>query len=100
MLDTNVLVHDPLCIYNFSENNIIILLLVIEELDNLKKREGMTGFHARNAAREINKLRQLGNLLEGVKLPKGGKLRIELDHMKTSSMPDGLDINKNDNKLA
>lgn len=99
VLDTNVLVHDPLSIYNFSDNNIIIPLLVIEELDNLKKRDGMLGFHARNAAREINKLRQHGNLLDGVKLSGGGILRIELDHMNTASMPDGLDLSKNDNKL-
>jgi PhoH-like ATPase len=99
VLDTNVLVHDPLSIYNFSDNNIIIPLLVIEELDNLKKRDGMLGFHARNAAREINKLRQHGNLLDGIKLPSGGTLRIELDHMNAASMPDGLDFSKNDNKL-
>ncbi|HCJ57944.1 PhoH family protein [Lutispora sp.] len=99
VLDTNVLVHDPLSIYSFSDNNIIIPLLVIEELDNLKKRDGILGFHARNAAREINKLRQSGNLLEGVKLPGGGTLRIEMDHMNADSMPDGLDLSKNDNKL-
>ncbi|MFZ5354056.1 MAG: PhoH family protein [Bacillota bacterium] len=99
VLDTNVLVHDPLCIYNFSDNNVIIPLLVIEELDNLKKRDGMIGFHARTAAREINKQRQHGNLLEGVKLPGGGKLRIELDHLSKDSIPDGLDFSKNDNKL-
>jgi PhoH-like ATPase len=99
VLDTNVLVHDPLCIYNFSDNNIIIPLLVIEELDNLKKRDGMIGFHARSAAREINRLRHNGNLLEGVSLPGGGSLRIELDHMNDAPMPDGLDLSKNDNKL-
>lgn len=39
ILDTSVLVHDPLSIYNFQENNIIIPIVCIEELDNLKKKK-------------------------------------------------------------
>ena len=78
ILDTNVLVHDPYCISNFQDNNVIIPIMVVEELDSLKKREGMLGFHARSAAKEINKLREYGSLSEGVSLPGGGILKIEL----------------------
>ena len=99
ILDTNVLVHDPYCISNFQDNNVIIPIMVVEELDSLKKREGMLGFHARSAAREINKLREYGSLSEGVKLPGGGMLKIELDHLDTIELPDGLDISKVDNKI-
>ena len=47
ILDTSVkLVHDPLSIYNFQENNIIIpIIWGLEELDNLKKKEGIIGTH-------------------------------------------------------
>jgi len=99
ILDTNVLVHDPYCISNFQDNNVIIPIMVVEELDSLKKREGMLGFHARSAAREINKLREYGSLSEGVNLPGGGMLKIELDHLDTMELPDGLDISKMDNKI-
>lgn len=99
VLDTNVLVHDPYCISNFQDNNVIIPIMVIEELDSLKKREGMIGFHARSAAREINKLREYGSLSEGVSLPGGGRLKIELDHLDTVELPDGLDLSKVDNKI-
>ena len=99
ILDTNVLVHDPYCFYNFQDNNVIIPLTVVEELDSLKKREGLLGFHARSAARELYKLREFGSLSNGVKLPNGGIVRIELDHMDRSVLPDGLDFEKNDNKI-
>ena len=99
ILDTNVLVHDPYCISNFQDNNVIIPIMVVEELDSLKKREGMLGFHARSAAREINKLREYGSLSEGVCLPGGGTFRIELDHLESIELPDGLDLSKTDNKI-
>jgi PhoH-like ATPase len=99
ILDTSVLVHDPLSIYNFQENNIIIPIVCIEELDNLKKKEGIVGYHARSAARELYKVKKMGNLHEGVKLPNGGTLKIELNHMDTSVLPDGMDLSKNDSKI-
>ena len=91
--------HDPNFIKNFEDNNIIIPIICIEELDNIKKREDIVGYHARNAAREINKVRKLGSLYNGIKLPNGGTIRIEIDHMDTSKLPDGMDITKNDTKI-
>ncbi len=38
--DTNVILHDYKCIYNFEENDIYLPLVVFEELDDSKK--GMT----------------------------------------------------------
>ena len=37
VLDTNVLLHDHKCIFNFEENDIFIPIVVLEELDNSKK---------------------------------------------------------------
>ena len=37
ILDTNVLLHDHKCIYNFQENDVIIPIIVLEELDKFKK---------------------------------------------------------------
>jgi len=99
ILDTNVLVHDPSCIFNFDDNNVIIPIICLEELDNLKKKDGLVGYHARNAARELHSVKEMGSLHEGVKLPNGGTLKIELNHMDTSVLPDGIDINKNDSKI-
>ena len=99
ILDTNVLVHDPECIHRFQDNNVIIPIAVIEELDDLKKREGLIGFQARNAAREINSLRSAGSLSEGVTLLGGGTLRIELNHVSNYPLSDSFSRSKNDNRL-
>ena len=34
VLDTNVILHDPSCIYHFTHHDIILPITVIEELDN------------------------------------------------------------------
>jgi len=99
IIDTNVMVHDPDFICNFEDNNIIIPIICIEELDNLKKREGIVGYHARSAAREINNLRKIGDLHEGVTLANGGTIRIELNNSDTSCLPNGFDMGKNDTKI-
>lgn len=98
-IDTNVMIHDPHFLEKFDDNQIIIPITCIEELDNLKKRDGMVGYHARLAARNINEMRKRGNLSEGITMPNGGKLRIEMNHMDFSHLPDGMDHNKNDNKI-
>lgn len=99
ILDTNVLIHYPGCIHTFEDNNVIIPILCLEELDNLKKKDGVLGFQAREAIREINNARRYGNIHNGVTLPCGGTLRVELNHMNPVEIPDGVDLNKNDNKI-
>jgi len=37
ILDTNVILHDPSCIHQFQDNNIVIPLAVIEEIDRFKR---------------------------------------------------------------
>ncbi|QOX64069.1 PhoH family protein [Anoxybacterium hadale] len=99
ILDTNVLIHFPGSIHTFADNNVIIPLICLEELDNLKKKEGILGYHAREAIREISNVRQYGDIRKGVKLPGGGTLRVEMNHLNPVDIPDGVDLNKNDNKI-
>jgi len=99
ILDTNVIVHDPECFYKFDDNNVIIPIVTLEELDHIKTREGMVGYHARMAARELNSLRGQGSLEKGVKLPNGGFLRVELNHMDMSVFPQGVETNHNDIRI-
>lgn len=37
VIDTNVLVHDPSSIRQFKDNEVVIPLIVLEELDGLKR---------------------------------------------------------------
>lgn len=78
VLDTNVLLHDFHCIYNFGINDIIIPIVALEELDKFKKGNDTINFMAREFTRELDKLAGSGLFNKGVSLGKGkGKLFIE-----------------------
>ncbi len=72
ILDTNVLLHDYKCIYNFEENDVIIPIVVLEELDKFKRGNDIINFHAREFTRELDKI--AGDLLLTGEIPLGGKL--------------------------
>lgn len=76
ILDTNVLIHDPNCIFKFEDNNLIIPFPVIEEIDKLKTRSDKVAKSARDVARILDSLRDGMPLQKGVKLQKGGTLKI------------------------
>ena len=99
VLDTNVLLHDPEPLFAFGTNDIILPAAVIEEIDNQKKRLDEVGRNARVVSRMLDDLRSRGRLIEGVTLPSGGRLRIELNHQMTSALPSGWDPRKTDNRI-
>lgn len=49
VLDTNVLIQAPYALQCFEENHLVLPLVVLEELDGLKKAEGERGYNARQA---------------------------------------------------
>lgn len=78
VLDTNVLLHDHKCIFNFQENDIVIPITVLEELDKFKKGNDIINYHAREFTRELDKLSDDHLFNGGAELGKGlGRLRIE-----------------------
>lgn len=99
VIDTNVMIHDPNFLYSFSDNHIIIPIIAIEELDNLKRREGLVGFNARLVAKELQYIMQKGDIQKGIELKTGGTVRVELNHLDMSWLPNGLDAGKNDTKI-
>ncbi|AVX21311.1 PhoH-like ATPase [Carboxydocella sporoproducens DSM 16521] len=78
ILDTNVLLHDPQSLFRFQEHEVVLPLLVIEELDEQKRRMDEVGRNARRVAKALDQLRQSGKLHEGIPTPGGGFLRVEL----------------------
>lgn len=97
ILDTNVLLHDVNCIHTFEDNDIVIPMVVIEELDNFKSEGDTRGKNARMVSRALDALRANGRLNEGVKLPNGGTLKIELD--RPNILPQVFSFNKSDNAI-
>lgn len=99
VLDTNVMLHNPDAIFAFEDNNVVIPFAVIEEIDNQKKRQDEIGRNARVVSRELDGLRASSRLSEGVDLPGGGRLTIELNHSQVIDFPQGLDPDKIDNRI-
>jgi PhoH-like ATPase len=99
VLDTNVLLHDPRAIFSFEENDVIIPIVVIEELDKFKKGIDETGRNARQVSRILDEHRQKGKLSQGVRLEKGGILRVELNHTSPQHLPMELIASKGDNRI-
>jgi len=99
VLDTNVLLHDPNAIFSFQDNDLVIPFVVIEEVDGQKRRQDEVGRHARLVANQLDRLRALGKLSEGVPLRGGGSLRVQLKHESPQHLPEDLDPHKPDNQV-
>ncbi|MEZ6063433.1 MAG: PhoH family protein [Planctomycetaceae bacterium] len=77
VLDTNVILHDSACIFNFEENDIALPITVLEELDRFKKGDGDLNFQARQFLRQLDSL--TGDVMsdEGAPLGDGlGRIRV------------------------
>jgi PhoH-like ATPase len=99
VLDTNVLISDPHAMYAFDEHDVLIVDMTLEELDNLKARQDEVGSNARAAVRELNKLREIGSIVDGVKMNEtSGKFFVELNHSK-EDLPVGWCDNKADHRI-
>ena len=98
ILDTSVLIQAPYALDSFEDNHLVLPLAVLEELDGLKNAEGERGANARQAIRYLESLRTAGNLLEGVFLPCGGTLRLEVNCVDVK-LPEGFPDHKNDNRI-
>ncbi len=102
VLDTNILLHTPQSIFVFEDNDVVIPLAVIEEIDNQKRRQDEIGRNAREVSRILDQLRSQGHLAEGIPLPDGGSVRVEVNHSHWEDLPrhlDVLDPAKPDNRI-
>jgi len=99
ILDTNVLLHDANSIYKFTDNIVIIPVVVLEELDTFKKRMDEVGKNCRVVSRILDGMRNgTVKLSEGAPLPNGGTLKILLSD-KLESLPPELRSPTADNRI-
>ncbi|WP_375793154.1 PhoH family protein [Chlamydia sp. 12-01] len=79
VIDTSVFIYDPEALASFEDTRIIIPFTVIEELESFAKDRDES---AKNASRALSNIRLLlersGNHAEGISLPNGSELRIEV----------------------
>jgi PhoH-like ATPase len=98
VVDTNVLLHNPNAIFLFADNEVIIPFDVIEELDSFKANNDDLGRNARTVIRHLDRLREKGNLSEGVAVEEtGGSVRVVLD--EEQKLCPGLTANTPDNRI-
>lgn len=100
VLDTSVLLADPLSLTRFAEHDIVLPIVVISELES-KRHHPELGYFARQALRILDDLRDKhGNL--SVPLPigaSGGHVHVELNHMSAATLPDGFRLGDNDTRI-
>ena len=111
VLDTNVLLHDPMSVFNFHEHAVVIPMTVLEELDDIKDRKKNVAAEARTAIRMVDEV--LGQstpeaIAQGVEIPvalKGdsgvelGTLAIHRSPLADASAGRLDDIESNDNRI-
>ncbi|HID00950.1 MAG TPA: PhoH family protein [Piscirickettsiaceae bacterium] len=80
ILDTNVLIHDPMSLFQFQEHDIYLPMTVLEELDNHKKGISEVARNAREANRILDLLisgESFEDIRKGIPLSKYQGLGID-----------------------
>jgi PhoH-like ATPase len=106
VLDTNVLMHDPSCLFRFEEHDIFLPIMTLEELDSHKKGMSEIARNARQASRTLDEM--LVN--DGVDIDEGidlcgpssklasGRLFLQTEAI-SAELPQGLPTSKVDNQI-
>ncbi|MEU3496298.1 PhoH family protein [Kitasatospora cineracea] len=93
VLDTSVLLADPLAMTRFEEHEVVLPVVVVTELEG-KRHHPELGYFARQALRMLDDYRvRHGRLDEPIPVGElGGTIRVELNHSDTSILPAGYRV--------
>jgi PhoH-like ATPase len=106
VLDTNVLMHDPLSLYRFEEHDLYVPIMTLEELDNNKKGTTEVARNARQASRMLDDIVSGSELdiADGIALATpsrdlaSGSLFLQSEAID-SKLPPSLPTAKGDNQI-
>ncbi len=107
VLDTNVLLHDPRCLFRFAEHDVFLPMTTLEELDNHKVGTTEVARNGRSLSRTLDSLLEAHAgrpLSEGLDLSALGntealgKLYFETAPV-AAPLPPELPANKGDNRI-
>ena len=106
VLDTNVLMHDPMSLFRFEEHDVFLPMIVLEELDGHKKGMTEVARNARQASRSLDSLAaaQGADMSQGLPLnatgfvEASGKLFFQTQPLDLS-LPLALPQGKADNQI-
>ncbi|RVU46451.1 PhoH family protein [Rubrivivax rivuli] len=110
VLDTNVLMHDPMSLFRFEEHDVFLPMITLEELDGHKKGMSEVARSVRQVSRELDALAALAakdgqmDAQAGIPLAgtghreAGGKLYFQTTFLDFK-LPPGLPQGKADNQI-
>ena len=111
VLDTNVLMHDPTCIFRFEEHDVYLPMIVLEELDAHKKGLSEASRNVRQVSRFLDDMMRGATkeqIDRGLPLPSGytgnhGKKassgRLYFQTRPAAGAPSALQVAGNDNAI-
>jgi PhoH-like ATPase len=100
VLDTNVVLHDSSCAFNFQDNDVIIPITVIEELDSFKRGHDQIHFNAREFIRFLDQFRGDKIIDGGESLGEGrGKILILTNYGDDTDVKKAFFENKPDHRI-
>ncbi|MFN9707612.1 MAG: PhoH family protein [Burkholderiales bacterium] len=110
VLDTNVLMHDPMSLFRFEEHDIYLPMITLEELDGHKKGMTEVARNARQVSRDLDALaanmgaRDEKGMTDGLSLSATGHLEAQgqlffQTNLVDVSLPAGLPQGKADNQI-
>jgi len=108
VLDTNVLMHDPTCLFRFEEHDVYLPMMTLEELDDHKKGMSEVARNARQVSRTLDAL--IADIDDdaieaGIELAKlgnkdaKGRLFFQTRLQNGPALPEGLPTGKADNQI-
>jgi PhoH-like ATPase len=100
VLDTSVLLSDPLALLRFDEHEVVLPVVVVTELEG-KRAHPELGYFAREALRLLDDLRiKHGRLDEPLAVgDHGGTLHVELGLSDPDVLPAGFRLGDNDSRI-
>jgi len=106
VLDTNVLMHDPTCLFRFEEHDVFLPIMTLEELDSHKRGLSDVSRNARQASRFLDEMvtGNLDDIKRGlfIKIKDGheakGRLFLQTEAIN-GSLPATLAAGKTDNQV-
>ena len=106
VLDTTVLMHDPMCLFRFEEHDVFLPMIVLEELDGHKKGMTEVARNARQTSRSLDALAATveSDMINGLPLSGtghkevGGKLFFQTQAL-VAELPMSLPQGKADNQI-
>ncbi|HBE73931.1 MAG TPA: ribonuclease [candidate division Zixibacteria bacterium] len=100
ILDTNVILYDHSCLYNFQEHDVVVPIVVLEELDKFKKGGDLINYEAREFIRELDRLAGDQLFTRGVSLGKGkGRLYVKVEDPHSEIIYHSFAANKSDHRI-